>query len=141
MTEENKALYRRFVEEVFNGKDLSVIDELVAEDFTEHSQPPPGVPPGAEGLKRIFASYFRAFPDLHVAIDLLIAEDDLVAAYHTVTCTHTGDFIGIPATGKPLRVEEAHISRYADGKVVEHWIQMDMMSMMQQLGALPAPEQ
>ena len=110
MTEENKALYRRFVEEVFNDKDLSVIDELVAEDFTEHSQPPPGVPPGAEGLKRIFASYFRAFPDLHVATDLLIAEDDLVAAYHTVTCTHTGDFIGIPATGKPLSVEEAHIS-------------------------------
>ena len=72
MTEENKALYRRFVEEVFNGKDLSVIDELVAEDFTEHSQPPPGIPQGTEGLKRIFASYFRAFPDLHVAIDLLI---------------------------------------------------------------------
>ena len=60
---------------------------------------------------------------------------------HTVTCTHTGDFIGIPAIGKSIKVEEAHISRYADGKVVEHWVQMDMMSMMQQLGALPAPEQ
>ena len=141
MTEENKALYRRFVEEVLNNKDLSAIDELVAEDFTDHSPPPPGVPTGTEGLKLIFASYFKAFPDLHVAIDLLMAEDDLVAAYHTVTCTHTGDFLGIPPTGKPVRVEEAHISRYANGKVVEHWIQMDMMNMMQQLGALPTPEQ
>ena len=141
MSEENRALHRRFVEEILNKKDLSVVDELVDEDFTEHSLPPPRIPPGTERPKRIIAYYFRAFPDLHATIDLLIAECDLVAGYHTVTGTHTGDFRGIPATGKSMRVEEAHISRFANGKVVEHWVQMDRMSMMQQLGALPSPEQ
>lgn len=141
MSEQNKALYRRFVDEVVNKKNLAVIDELMAPDYLEHEEMPPGLPSGVEGQKLMMGMLFSAFPDLQSSTDVLIAEGDLVVGHHTTTGTHTGDFMGIPATGKRISIGEVHIVRIVNGKGVEHLGQVDMMGMMQQLGVVPPPGQ
>ena len=137
MSEENKALFRRFVDEILNGKNTDVIEELMAPDMVDHDLMP-GVAPGLEGMKNLMNMFLGAFPDLHATIDLLIAEGDLVAGRMTNTGTHTGDFMEIPATGKQVKFTEIHIVRIANGKAVEHWGNSDDMGMMQQLGVIPA---
>ena len=141
MSEENKALHRKFFDEVMIKKNLAMIDELMAPDYIEHDEMPPGTPSGAEGLKQMMGMFFSAFPDMHSTVDDVIAEGDKVVGRHTVTGTHSGDFMGIPATGKQFSIGEVHIVRFANGKGVEHWGQVDMMGMMQQLGVIPAPWQ
>lgn len=139
-TEQNKALYRQFVEEVFNRGNTSAIDELVAPDFVEHEELPPGVPTGREGVKQLSIMLRSAFPDLKATIDDMLAEGDKVAARMTWRGTHKGEFMGIPPSGKNVSVEVIDFVRFAGGKFVEHWGLMDNASMMQQLGAIPAPE-
>ena len=138
-TEQNKALYRQFVEEVFNRGNTSAIDELVAPDFVEHEELPPGVPSGREGVKQLSIMLRSAFPDLKATIDDILAEGDKVAARMTWRGTHKGEFMGIPPSGKNVSVEVIDFVRFAGGKFVEHWGLMDNASMMQQLGAVPAP--
>ena len=101
-TEQNKALYRQFVEEVFNRGNTSAIDELVAPDFVEHEELPPGVPSGREGVKQLSIMLRSAFPDLKATIDDILAEGDKVAARMTWRGTHKGEFMGIPPTGKSV---------------------------------------
>jgi len=136
MSEENKALFRRFVNELINNKNLELLGELMATGYVEHD-PAPGVSPGLDGMKEMMGMFFAAFPDLNATIDMLVAEGDLVAGRMTTTGTHTGDFMGIPATGKRVTFTETHIVRIANGKAVEHWGNQDDMAMMQQLGVIP----
>ena len=136
MSEENKALYRRFVNEGINKKNVELIGELMDANYIEHD-PIPGVSPGLDGMKQFMGMLFAAFPDFDSTIDLLVAEGDIVAGRMTTTGTHTGDFMGIPATGKRVTFTETHIFRIANGKAVEHWGNQDDMAMMQQLGVIP----
>jgi len=129
------------MEEVFNQGTISLVDELLAPDFVEHEQLPPGVPPGREALKVLPAMFRRAFPDFKVAIDDVIGEGDKVVVRSTWSGTHNGDFMGIAPTGQRVSFEVIDILRLAGGaggKFVEHWGQMDNMALMQQLGVSPA---
>jgi steroid delta-isomerase-like uncharacterized protein len=137
--EQNKASLRRMLEEVLNHGNISLIDELVAPDFVEHEELPPGIPPGREAVKQLFTMLRGGFPDLKATIDDVIAEGDKVVARSTWSGTHKGEFMGIPPTGKRISIGVIDIVRYADGKMVEHWGQMDNLSMLQQLGVAPAP--
>ena len=138
-TEQNKALVRQMMEEVFNRGDLSRADDFLAPDFVEREELPPGVPPGREGVKQLTAMLHSAFPDFKVTIDDLVAESDKVVIRQTWRGTHKGGFMGIPPTGRSVSFGVIDIIRIAGGKGVEHWGLMDSMSLMQQLGAIPAP--
>ena len=134
-TEDNKALVRRTYD-VINKRNLKAIDELVDPNYVGHI---PAFPPvqGIEGLQQVFSTYLTAFPDMTGTIEDLIAEGDKVAARLTFRGTHTGPMMGIPPTGKQVRVSGIHIMRYANGKLVEHWGNNDDLGMMQQLGVAP----
>ncbi len=138
--EKNAAVMKRFYEEVVNNGNLQLIDELVAAEFVDHEEFP-GMVQGREGLKQFFTMFRAAFPDLHFQVNDLIAKGDKVWAYITIHGTHKGEFMGMAATDKKIAVKGFDIVRFADGKAVEHWGLTDSMTMMQQLGALPAPEQ
>jgi len=138
-TEQNKELLRRFVDELFNHGNTSLVEELLAPDFVEHEELPPGIPQGREGVKHLSTMLRSAFPDLKATIHDMIAEGDKVVVRMTWTGTQKGEFMGIPPTGKSVSIEVLDIVRAAGGKLVEHWGQMDNMGMMQQLGVIPAP--
>jgi steroid delta-isomerase-like uncharacterized protein len=140
MSEENKAVARRIIEEVWNKKNLDAIDELIAADYVDHTLPP-GVPPGRDGAKAFIGMYVNAFPDVKITIEDMIAKGDKVAIRWSATGTHTGELMGIPATGKQITVTGLDITRFAGGKSVEFWGQFDQMGMMQQLGVIPTPEE
>jgi len=138
-TEENKALVRRFFEEVFNQKRLERADEFVAWDYLDHAALPEQGP-GLEGAKQQrWAVYFAAVPDLHATIDDLVAEGDKLTVRFTVEGTQQGKLLGVPPTGKHFRVSAICIYRLAEGKFAETWEQTDLLGLMQQLGVLPAP--
>ena len=139
-TDENKAAARRFVEEVMNKGNVGVIDELTAPGFVDHSLPP-GVPAGTEGFKGFVRTFRTAFPDLHYTIDDEIADGDKVVQRTTAHGTMGGDFQGMPASHKSATWQEIHISRFQDGKAVEHWGVVDQLAMMVQLGFVEAPAQ
>jgi predicted ester cyclase len=130
--EKNKELMTRFIEEVWNKGNLDVADEIFHPDHTSPSAP--GLPAGAEGVKFIATQFRNAFPDYWMKIELMVAEDDRIAAKFLQGGTHKGELMGIPATGKKAEWTETGILRIADGKVVESWYDVDMMGMMQQLG-------
>jgi steroid delta-isomerase-like uncharacterized protein len=140
MTEDNKALNRRFVEEVINQGNTDAIDELIDPGVVDHAAPP-GFPTGREGAKQFAAMMRSAFPDLHLTIEDMIAEGDKVVMRSTWSGTHEGEFMGIPATGRRVTVSAIDISRVADGRMVEHWEQSDALGLMQQLGVVPPSEQ
>ena len=135
-TERNKAVVRRFIEEVQNKKNMDVFDELNAPDFVNLSASP-GMPSDREGGKMFLGGFLSAFPDSRVTIDDMIAEGDRVATKKTFTGTHTGDFGDIAATGNRVTLQYVDILRLRDGKIVEHWLSMDQLSFLQQLGAIP----
>jgi predicted ester cyclase len=134
--ERNKAVITRFVEEVQNQKNWDVYDELNADDFFNHSAPP-GVPPDKAGGKVYLKGFLDAFPDCRFTIDDMIAEGDQVVTKKTFTGTHTVELNGMPPTGKRVTLQFADIMRVRDGKIVEHWLTMDQLSFLQQLGAIP----
>ena len=138
-TEQNKELFRRFVEEVFNRGTLSLTDEFLAPNFIEHEDLPPGVANDREGVKQLTAMLRNAFPDFRATIEDIVAEDDKVVVRMNWSGTQEGEFMGVPPTGKSVSFGVLDIIRVTGGKLVEHWGQMDSMGMMQQLGAIPAP--
>ena len=138
-TEQNKALIGRFIEEIFNRGNMSVVEALFAPDFVEHEQLPPGIPNNREGVKVLTSMLRSAFPDFKATIDDIVAEGDKVVIRMSWSGTHKGEFMGIPATGKRVSFGVMDIIRVSKGKLVEHWGQMDSMSLMQQLGAISAP--
>jgi len=136
--EDNKAIIRAYVETVWNQQQLDRADEVVAPDFLDHAALP-GQAPGLEGARRKWAMYLNAIPDLRVTIEELVAEGDKVAVRRTYEGIHRGELLGIPATGRQLRVGGISIFRLAEGKIAEHWEQLDRLALMQQLGVIPAP--
>ncbi len=141
MSEQNKILTRRALEEVWNRGNFAVVDELVASDFVVHASTPANETHGPEGVKHFYAMLRQAFPDLHFTIEDQIADGDRVVTRWTARGTHTGEFQGIPPTGKQVRLTGIDIDRIANGKFVECWTNVDELGMMQQLGVLPAPAQ
>ncbi|NIR27704.1 MAG: ester cyclase [Gammaproteobacteria bacterium] len=138
-TGKNKEVILRFDDVVMNQRNLVALDEFVAQDVIDH-QVPPGLPPGIEGKRQFLGMLLNAFPDLHITIEGdLIAEGDYVAERWTLEGTHQGELIGIPATGKRVKVAGMSISRLVDGKQVEHWSVMDQFGLLQQIGVIPMP--
>ena len=140
-TEDNKALTRRFFEEVFNQKNLAVIDEQVSPDYVEHDPSVPQPVRGPEGLKQYFLMFRTAFPDSTMTIEDMIAEGDTVAVRHTYRGTHRGDLMGRPPTGKQVTVTAISIHKIVAGKFTESWINADNLGLLQQLGVVPVPGQ
>jgi steroid delta-isomerase-like uncharacterized protein len=140
MSEQNKAIAARIPLEAFNEGKLEVIDELIADDSVDHAELPPGMPHGKEGLKLLVTALRSAFPDLKITLKMEIAEGDLVMGYGTQTGTMTGEFAGMPPSGKTATWDAIHITRIKDGKIVEHWAVQDQLGMLQQLGFIPTPE-
>jgi steroid delta-isomerase-like uncharacterized protein len=135
MSEMNKDLYRQYVDGFMGRGDEAVADRIVDENVVSHDALP-GQPAGREGLKAAFRQLRGAFPDLAPEIKDLVAEGDRVVARFVVTGTHTGDFLGMSPTGKTFTYDEITIVRFENGRIVEHWAEMDSLGMMQQLGAL-----
>jgi steroid delta-isomerase-like uncharacterized protein len=135
---EGTGLLRRFYEEVLAGGNLALIDEFVLDDIQDHEDPMPGQPPGKDGVKFYTNAIRAAFPDLTVQLDPALADGDLEAAHVVLSGTHTGEFLGVPASGKSVQFSSADIIRIQDGKVAEHWGSSDTLSLMQQIGAVPA---
>jgi steroid delta-isomerase-like uncharacterized protein len=136
--EENKALVRRFVDEVQSAGNIDAIDELCSPEFVNHSAPP-GVPSNCEGVKQLTAMFRQAFPDSYFTVEDMIAEGDKVATRKTFHGTHQGEFMGIPPTGQQVSIGLIDIVRIVDGQVVEHWSMGDNLGLMQQLGVIPQP--
>jgi steroid delta-isomerase-like uncharacterized protein len=137
--EQNKALVRRFYEEIDKGN-LAAMDELVAEDYLDHSPPPfPGLAPGREGLKQAFTLFWDATPGYH-QIEDQIAEGDKVVTRLIAYGTHEGDLPGIPRTGNKLQMTATVIHRLSDGKLAEKWSDKDVLGFLQQLGVIPTPQ-
>jgi ketosteroid isomerase-like protein len=134
--EQNKALVRRFYEEIDKGN-LGILDELVAENYIDHSPPPfPGLPPGREGVKQAFHIFQQATPGYH-RIEDQIADSDKVVTRLTSIGKHEGDLPGAPRTGNELKVTSITIHRIANGKLVEKWSAKDELGLLQQLGMIP----
>ena len=137
-TEENKAVVRRFVEEVQSHHKLELVDQLFDPSYNDHASFQGSVP-GIEGFKQLFGMMLRAFPDLHATIHDQIAEGDKVVTRKTFEGTHKGDYMGVPPTGKQVKLGIIDIFRVVDGRIVEHWMQADSDGLMQQLGMIPPP--
>ena len=131
-----KALARRFNDEAFTQGNVDVVDEIVAEDFVEH-QEFPGLTPTREGLKDFIRMFHAAFSDIKVETLAVGVDGDEVWMHSVFTGTHTGEFAGIPATDKSVRLEMIDRVRTRDGKAVEHWGVSDDLGMMTQLGVVP----
>ena len=140
-TEQNKALVRQMVEKVFNQGNMSQVDEFLAPTFAEREELPPGRPRDREGVKQLTITLRSAFPDFKATIDDIVAEGDKVVIRQTWSGSHKGEFMGIPPTGRSVSFGVIDIIRIAEGRCVEHWGQMDSMSLMQQLGAIPTSAQ
>jgi len=136
-TEDNKAVVRRFYEEVMNQKKRAVLDEVFDLNVVDHFAPP-GTPGGLEGARQTLGMFLSAFPDLHFTVEDMIAEGDRVVARVTMSGTQQGPFMGIPPTSKHVTVTGIDINRFVGGKSVEHWVEMDRLGLMQQLGVIPA---
>src|SRR5262245_13537225 len=137
----NEALAQRFHRDIFQAGKLAVADEILAPDFVMHA---PGFPAelthGPEGIKRLATATRMAFPDLQTTDEDIIAQGDKVVIRWIFRATHQGDFQGIPPTGKQVTFGEIDIFRVADGKLLELWAEADNLSLLQQLGVIPAAE-
>lgn len=137
--EQNKANMIRLLEDLFIRGNFKVVDELVAPDFVEHSAAP-GMPGGIAGLKAIAEAIRAGYPDFTFSTDDVVAEGDRVVLRLTEEGTHQGMLFGVPPSGKHARWSAIHIIRVQDGKMAEHWDVIDLMSMMRQIGGIPAPQ-
>jgi steroid delta-isomerase-like uncharacterized protein len=131
--QDNQALVRRYFEEVINQGKLAVIDEIVAPDYVGHVMGSPEVK-GSEGLKQRLTMLRTAFPDVHIAVDDVVAAGDRVATRTTFHGTHKGEFLGIAPTGKTITATGIGIMHIANGKIQENWLAGDLL---QQLGGGP----
>ena len=123
--------------DLINGGDIGGFSEHLADDFVEH-EVTPGLEPNRDGVKKFFLMQLAAFPDLHFAVEDILASGDKVVARVKYTGTNKGDFMGMKASGKRADVQLIDIFLFdGNGKVREHWGVIDLMAMMQQLGFVP----
>jgi steroid delta-isomerase-like uncharacterized protein len=135
-SEDNKAVVRRFFE-LFNRGDFEAMGEVYASDVIDHN-PGPSQAPGLAGVKQILALFRAGLPDITVTVDHMIAEGDLVVTRQTARGSQSGEFLGLPATGRAVEMTAHDMYRLKSGKVVEAWHIEDLLGLMQQLGAIPA---
>ena len=135
-TEENKAIIRRNCEEILNKGDLAVAGETIANNYVYHGSGGQEFK-GPEGFKQFITMLRTAFPDFHCTVEDMFAEGDKVAHRLTLRGTHKGEFMGIAPTGKQVAITANVISRFAGGKEVEAWSNLDDLGMMQQMGVAP----
>lgn len=135
--EENKRIARRFMEEVSGKGNVELIDEMFAENVIDHTAL--GETQGREAIKDLFEDLSAAFPTHETTIEEIIAEGDTVAFRGPSTLTHEGEFMGVEPTGREVQIDGMTFLRIQDGKIVERWVQFDMLGMMQQLGVIEPP--
>ena len=128
--EENKILIKSFVEDVFNKHNLTAINKYLARNLTNESEKIP------ESFKNSLTALFSSFPDLHVTIEHLIAENNFVVVFLNFTGTHKGEFQGFQPTNKPVKIRSADLYRIENGKIIEHWDVVDQLDLLQQTGEL-----
>lgn len=130
--EQNKAIMRRMIEEIWNKGNLMVADEIFAADHTSPSAP--DLPPGPESVKMLAGMFRAAMPDYHMTIDMILADEDKVVARFTQSGTHVGaPLMGMPPSGRRAEWTEIGVLEIKNGKVTRSWYEVDMLSMMQQL--------
>ena len=134
MSEANEIVLRRLINEVINDGDFTVLEDLIQPNYVYRS--PDTELHGAEALKGLLTAYRIAFPDLNVKIDDVVNGGDKVAITVTLTGTHEGDLMGIPPTGKRVKVKGMILSHFHDGKIVEEWEVLDMLGLFQQVGVV-----
>jgi steroid delta-isomerase-like uncharacterized protein len=139
MTEqENTALVRRYYEEVFNRRNPDLVEQLAVEDYVEHD-PFPGHGDGRDDLQARVRLILDAMNPVRFTIEDIVAEGDRVCVRWSQSATQTGAFMGLPPTGRTATFSGIDIHRVRDGRMAEHWHVVDMLSLLQQLGAIPAP--
>jgi len=134
--EANKAAARRVLEEIFPANDQTTLRELMDDSFVNH-EAPPGTPPGLGSVTMFMNLLADAFSDQRWTIDQIIAEGDLVAIHCIHSGRHTGDYFGLPATGRQFAYKQMHMIKMRNGKGVEHWAVRDDAGLMRQLTATP----
>ena len=137
--EQLKQLNERFTDEVFRRRRVDAVDDLLTDDFVEHT-PAPGQATDRQGAKDFIGMMLQAFPDLDFSIDRQVAEGDTVASVGMMTGTHKGEFMGVPATGRTVSVQVMDTGRVRNGRFSEHWGLVDVPALMGQLG-MPSPMQ
>lgn len=140
-TEENKAIARRWSEELFNQGNLVIADEIVAPTYRRHDPGDPFAVEGPEGVKRLVSMLRAQMPDLHITIEDVIAEGDKVVTRYTTAATDTSGFNGSAPTGKQGKATAIQIFHMVDGKIVESWANRDDLGLLQQRGVVSLPEQ
>jgi steroid delta-isomerase-like uncharacterized protein len=137
-TETNKAIVRRYFDQVLNDRRHDLAEEFLAENIELHGS---GLAPGLEVVKQWLTMFAAAFPDGHYVIEDVVAEEDRVVARTAFNGTHQGERQGIPATGKSVSMPSITIFRLDNGKIAEGWLVSDNLSLMQQLGVIPTPQE
>ena len=142
-SEQNKATAGRWFLDIITHGQLAVADEIFAANHIIHDPhaPPGGWPNGPEGMKMVASVFGGGFSDWDITLEDQIAEGDKVATRWNASARHTGPLLGIPPAGKAVRVTGVNVTRFAEGKIAESWFNFDMLSLLQQLGAIPTPEQ
>jgi steroid delta-isomerase-like uncharacterized protein len=139
---ENKAIVRRYFEEVWNRQNLDVVDEIIAPNLLDREVDGSEQGSGPEDVKSYLAGYYlKALPDVHITVEFQVAEGDMVLTYVTVRGTHRGELLGVPATGKQIEVTGMSVDRIEGGKIVEGWVSWDQLGLLRQLGANPKQAQ
>jgi steroid delta-isomerase-like uncharacterized protein len=137
MSEHNKDVVRRLLEEVWNKGNLSIVDEFFTPNYEHHDPSTPDFGRGPESEKKLATFYRNAFPDVRLTIEDIIAEGDTVMARWSCRGTHKGDLRGIAPTGKQINISGVTVARLSNGKVAESYVNWDALGMMQQLGVVP----
>jgi predicted ester cyclase len=135
----NRAVVRRWIETFNNPYTPQTEVDVLAPGYIAHAPGLPG-PLDLEAWSHFTASFVEAFPDLRLTVEDIFSGGNMVAARVAFRGTHRGEFQGIPPTGKEVAFSSIEIDRIVDGKVQEHWFEMDLFGLMQQLGAIPEPE-
>ena len=143
--EQNKALVSRFYEELWNKRNLSIADEIISPHCVTHQlqsgAPSVAVPRGPEAVKHHISEWLSGFPDLHFAVEQVVAEEDLVVSRSVMRGTHTGRWLGQAPTNKEVNIRLMVTQRIASGKIVEDWVLVEVLGFFQELGLLPATEE
>jgi steroid delta-isomerase-like uncharacterized protein len=132
------AVVRRNTEEVQNGGDFALFDQLFAADFLDHT-PQPGFPPTRDGARALYRAFRAAFPDFHADIQFQLGDGDRVTTYKIYRGTHEGPFLGVAPTGRKVQFSTVDVMRVRDGQIVEHWGVAELLSLFEQLGLVTLP--
>lgn len=134
--DDNKAIVDEFIQALFSRGEFDAVERYLAPEFVNRD-PSPGYPGDREGFRKVAADFRDAFPDWHSEVHELIAERDLVVERFTAGGTHRGPVMGVAPTGQAVTLPGINIFRIAGGRIVERWGQLDVLGLLQQLGASP----